>query len=199
MKLFPNAVSRLLTEWLPHQNQQWQDCKKALSVTGRTKYCKRTNDTKEVSAIIFPLMSLYLIQWKQTWNCSIHMLHVTYVICSLDMSWDQLPHYIIKLQCQVTLIKSDGFCFLCTVSMILHMDHDEVVTLVNMESSILDHIVSNVNYYKLFHTGHVLWDTQRYFKFGMSCENVLDLIVVAMARALNLNLTIYQKGPTGNI
>ena len=30
-------------------------------------------------------------------------------------------------------------------------------------------------------------------------KKVLDLIVVAMAIALNVNLKIYQKGPTGNI
>ena len=31
------------------------------------------------------------------------------------------------------------------------------------------------------------------------CDSVVDLIVVAMARALNMNLKIYQKGPSGNI
>ena len=74
-----------------------------------------------------------------------------------------------------------------------------MVTLDNMESSILDHLASSVNYYKLFHTGHALKDTQRYLKFGTYCHNVLNLIVVATARALHLNLTIYQKGLTGNI
>ena len=83
--------------------------------------------------------------------------------------------------------------------MVLLMDHDEVVTLDTMESTMLDHLASNVNYSKLFHTEHVLKDTQRYFKFGTYCENVLNLIVVDMARALKLNLTIYQKGPKGNI
>ena len=68
-----------------------------------------------------------------------------------------------------------------------------------MESTILDHLASNVNYYKLFHTGHALKDAQRYFKFGMHCENVLNLIVIATARALKLNLAIYQKGLKGNI
>ena len=115
------------------------------------------------------------------------------------MPWDQLPHYVFKLQHQVTTIRSDGFCFLHAVYMILDMDHDEVVTLDDVESSILDHMASSVNYYKQFHTGHVLKDVKRYFKFGTYCDNVLDLIVVAMARALNLNLTIYQKGPKGNI
>ena len=115
------------------------------------------------------------------------------------MPWDQLPHYVFKLQCQVTMVRSDGFCFLHAVGMVLYMDHDEMITLDNTESSILDHLASSVNYYKLFHTGHVLKDTQRYFKFGMYCKNVLNLIVVAAARALNLNLRIYKKGPTGNI
>ena len=40
---------------------------------------------------------------------------------------------------------------------------------------------------------------KRYFKFGTYCDSVVDLIVVAMTRALNMNLKIYQKGPTGNI
>ena len=100
------------------------------------------------------------------------------------MSWDQLPLYVYNLGPQVTVARSNGFCFLHAVGMVLYMDHDEMVTLYNMESSILDHLVSNANYYKLFHTGHVLKDAQRYFKFGTYCENVLNLIAVARARAL---------------
>ena len=115
------------------------------------------------------------------------------------MPCDQLCHYIIKLWCQVTAVRSDGFCFLHAVSMILAMDHDELITLDKMQSSILDHMEANVNYYKCFHTGHVLKDAKRYFKFGTYCDSVLDLILVATARALTLNLKMYQKGPKGNI
>ena len=79
------------------------------------------------------------------------------------------------------------------------MDHDEEMTLGKLQSIILDHMAANVNYYKQFHTGHVLKDVKRYFKFGTYCDSVLDLIVVAMARALNMNLKTYQKRPTGNI
>ena len=123
----------------------------------------------------------------------------TYVICSIDRPWDQLPHYIFKLQHQVMAIRANGFCFLHAVCMILCMDCDEEMTLDKLQSSILDHMAANVNYYKQFHTGHVLKDVKRYFKFGTYCDSVLDLIVVVMARALNMNLKIYQKGPTGNI
>ena len=83
--------------------------------------------------------------------------------------------------------------------MTLCMDYDEEMTLVKLLSSILDHLAVNVNYYKQFHTGHVLKDMKRYFKFGIYCDSVLDLIVVAMVRALNMSLKIYQKGLTGNI
>ena len=58
--------------------------------------------------------------------------------------------------------------------------------------------MANVYYYKQFHTGDVLKDAERYFKFGTHCDHVLDLIV-ATARALKLNLTIYQKGLKGNL
>ena len=83
--------------------------------------------------------------------------------------------------------------------MVLYMDHDEVVTFDSMESTILGHLAVYVNYYKMFHTGDVLKDAKRYFKFGTYCGTVLDLTVVATARALKLNLTIYQKGLKGNI
>ena len=55
-------------------------------------------------------------------------------------------------------------------------------------------MAANVNYYKQVHAGNVLKDMKRYFKFGTYCDSVVDLIVVAMARALNMNLKIYQKG-----
>ena len=122
-----------------------------------------------------------------------------YVICCIHMPWDQLPHYVCKLQHKVHGIMADGFCFRHVVCMTLCMDHDEEMTLGKLQSSILDHMAANVNYYKQFHTGHVLKDVKRYFKFGTYCDSVLDLIVVATARALELNLKIYQKRPTGNI
>ena len=79
------------------------------------------------------------------------------------------------------------------------MDYDEEMTLGKLQCSILYHMAATVNYYKQFHTGHVLEDVKRYFKFGTYCDSIVDLIVVAMARALNINLKIYQKGPTGHI
>ena len=115
------------------------------------------------------------------------------------MLWDKLPQFIYKLPCQVIPNRADGFCFLHAVCLTACLDHDEEMALGKLQSSILDHMAANVNYYKEFHTGNVLKDANRYFKFGTYCNSVVDLIVVAMARALNMNLKIYQKGPMGNI
>ena len=79
------------------------------------------------------------------------------------------------------------------------MDHEEDITLGKLQSSILNHMEANTNYYKQFHTGNILTDMKRYFKFGTYCNSVVDLIVVAVARALNMNLKIYQQGTWGNI
>ena len=63
----------------------------------------------------------------------------------------------------------------------------------------MDHLEANVDYYQKFHTGNVLKDVKRYFKFGTYCDSVVDIIVISTARALNMNLKIFQKGTSGNI
>ena len=96
-------------------------------------------------------------------------------------------------------VRGDGFCFLNAIDMVLYCDHYEVVTFDSMESTILGHLVANVKYYKWFHTGDVSKDTERCFKFRTYCDNILNVITIATTRALNLNLTVYQKGQKGNI
>ena len=114
--------------------------------------------------------------------------------CSISVSWDKLPEFIYKLCRQVIPIRDDGFCFLQAVCIAVCMDHDEDMTIGKLQSSILDHMQANVDYYQKFHTGSILKDMKRYFKFGTYCNSIVDIIVIAAARALNMNLKIYQKG-----
>ena len=79
------------------------------------------------------------------------------------------------------------------------MDHYKEMSLGKLWSSILDHMEANVDYYQKFHTGNVLKDMKRYFKSGTYCNSIVDIIVIDVARALNINLKIYQKGTVGNI
>ena len=115
------------------------------------------------------------------------------------MLWDKLPQFLYKLCHQVVPIRDDGFFFLQAVCLTVCMDQDEDMTFGKLQSSILDHMEANVDYYQKFHTGNVLKDMKRYFKFDTYCNSIVDIIVIAMARALNMNLKIYQKGTSGNI
>ena len=65
-----------------------------------------------------------------------------------------------------------GFVSYLAVCLTVCMDHDEKMTLGKLQSSILDHMAANVNYYKQFHTGNVLKDVKRYFKFGTYCNSI---------------------------
>ena len=96
-------------------------------------------------------------------------------------------------------VRCDGFCFLNAVEFVLYCDHNEVVTLNSLTSNILGHIVANVNYYKQLNTGDTLKDAEGYLKLGSYGKSVLNVIIIATTRALKLNLSIYQKGPNGNI
>ena len=63
------------------------------------------------------------------------------------------------------MVRSNGFCFLHVGGMVLYMDNGEMVTVGTIECSILDHLASNVNYYKLFPTGKVLKGQKETYKF----------------------------------
>ena len=78
-------------------------------------------------------------------------------------------------------------------------DYDEVVTLDDTVNNILEHLVANDAYYREFHTGYLLWNVEGYFKFGSYCNSVIDVITIATAQALHLNMSIFQEGPVGNL
>ena len=100
------------------------------------------------------------------------------------MPWDQLGIYIYNLGCQFMSVRGDRFCFLYAIEMVLYSDHNEVVTFDSLASPVLWHLVANVKYYELFHTGELLKDTEGYFKFGSYCDNVLSVIIIGTTRAL---------------
>ena len=115
------------------------------------------------------------------------------------MLWDQLSIYIYNLDLQVMPVRGDGFCSLNAIVMVLYCDYNEVATFDSLASTILGHLTANVKYYKWFHIGDVFEDKKGYLKLGSYYDNVLDVITIATTGALKLNLTLYQKGPKGDI
>ena len=77
------------------------------------------------------------------------------------------------------------------------MDRDEVVTFDSMERTILGHLAANVRDYKLFHTGDVLKDSERYFKFGRYCDSTW--CNCCHSRSCEVEPHNISKGLKGNI
>ena len=115
------------------------------------------------------------------------------------MPWTQLAIYLVSHGLKVTPVKGDGFCFLYAIDLVLYCDYNVAVTVDSLASNILVHLEANVDYYKHFHTGDILWDAEGYFTFGNYCDSIIDLIIIAIAKALNMILSIYQEKPDGNI
>ena len=68
-----------------------------------------------------------------------------------------------------------------------------------MVNNILEHLAANADYYKQFHAGDLLGNADGYFKFGNYCDSIIDIIFIVTTKALNMNLSFYQKRPDGNI
>ena len=61
------------------------------------------------------------------------------------------------------------------------------------------HLAANAEHYKGFHMDNLAWDAESYLKLGNNKGSIVDIIIIADACALHLNLSIYQKGPNDNV
>ena len=123
----------------------------------------------------------------------------TAISCSMNMPWDLLAMYLISHSHKIMPIRGDGFCFLNATDLILYHDYNKVVTVYCMASNILGHLAAHVDYYKQFHTVGILQDAEGYFIFGNFCDSIINVFSFVTAKALHINLLIYQKEPDGNI
>ena len=76
------------------------------------------------------------------------------------MPGNQLGIYLYNHGCEVMLVRSNHFCFLNAIDMVLYCKYNEVVTVNSLASIILGHLAGNVNYYEWFHKGDILRDTR---------------------------------------
>ena len=113
----------------------------------------------------------------------------TSIICNMKMPWDQLGIHLFSHGNQALPVRGDSFCFLNAIDLVFYCDY-EVVMVDSLESSVQGHLVANVDYYKWFHIGDILQYAEGYFKFGNYCDSVINLIITATAKTLNMDLSI---------
>ena len=90
----------------------------------------------------------------------------------------------------------DGFCFLHSLRDILLHDHNQLYSLQTLKYIILNEIYENKPTYKAFYNGsmrEMLHNTEQYIENGVFCNDVVDLIVAASSKCLQLNLFIFQN------
>ena len=90
----------------------------------------------------------------------------------------------------------DGFCFVHSLCDILLHDHNQLYSLQTLKYIILNEIYDNNATYKTFYHGsirEILHNAEQYIKNGVFCNDVVDLIVAAASKCLQLNLFIFQN------
>ena len=114
------------------------------------------------------------------------------------MPWDQLSRFLVSHSHRVQPARGDGFYFLNAIELVLYCDYEQVVTVDDMVTYIIEHLATNADYYKQLHTGDLLQDAEEHCNICNYCDNIIDVIIVP-AKALHINLSIYQKGPDANL
>ena len=90
----------------------------------------------------------------------------------------------------------DGFCFVHSLHDILLHDHNQLYSLQTLKYIILNEIYENNATYKTFYHGSIremLNNAEQYIENGVFCNDVVDLIVAATSKCLQLNLFIFQN------
>ena len=76
---------------------------------------------------------------------------------------------------------------------------EEYLTSEQMKIIILGHLRVHEEEYQKFHNSDLLKDAKSFFSTGNFNSNIVDVIVSCAARALNINLYIYQQSTTGKV
>lgn len=115
------------------------------------------------------------------------------------LQWDKFDDYIEKCSKHVSQISGDGFCFLYSLEMALLTETDILLTSAQMKVIIMGHLKVHCKEYSKFYSGNLVEDAALFFQSGVFDKDVVDIIISSAAKALNLNLYIYEKGEKGEV
>ena len=93
--------------------------------------------------------------------------------------------------------EGDGFCFFHSVRTVLSQETDmEPIDVKNLANEVLKHMAQNWEEYQAFCTtsaDEMIRSAQMYFLTGNYARNVVDLIIAATCKLLDINLRIYRQ------
>ena len=92
--------------------------------------------------------------------------------------------------------EKDGYCFISSLRKCLLHDHSEMYSNDVIGCLITSEIFNNNQYYKRYYSGNLesmLRSLDNYIKHGVYSQQVVDIVVLAAAKCLSVNLCIYKK------
>ena len=92
--------------------------------------------------------------------------------------------------------EKDGYCFISSLRKCLLHDHSEMYSNDVIGRLITSEIFNNNQYYKRYYSGNLesmLRSLDNYIKYGVYSQQVVDIVVLAAAKCLSVNLCIYKK------
>ena len=87
----------------------------------------------------------------------------------------------------------DGFCYMNAVQKIMALDYNKYLSIEDMQSEILCHLIHNNNLYCAYHEGDIAKDCELFFKNRNYIQSIVDVIVQCAPAALKFNQYIYQE------
>ena len=82
----------------------------------------------------------------------------------------------------------DGFCYMNAVQKVMALDHNKYLSIEDMQSEILCHLIHTNNLYCAYHEGDIAKDCELFFKNRNYIQSIVDVIVQCAPAALKFNL-----------
>ena len=114
-----------------------------------------------------------------------------------DIEWSDLREHLEKYNYHVVNAKKDGHCFISSVRECMETDHGVVLTKAEIKTLLTHEIFENNYKYSQYFSGgsiHSMFTSvEKYITSGVYAQEVVDLVIIAAANVLRVNLCIYKN------
>ena len=120
----------------------------------------------------------------------------------INRPWSEITQFLDENNRETKKIRGNGFCFLAAVAKCLLYDHSYVTNVNTIQERVLDHLIMRGDLYNGFHNGTpatLVMQALNFFEDRNFNTRLCDIIVLAVANALNLTIKILRSSPQQQI
>ena len=113
-----------------------------------------------------------------------------------DIYWDKLEESLERFKYETVAAQKNGHCFIHAIRLCLECEHGMFFTESDIKKLITYEVYQNNHLYIAFYDGHImsmLRSLDRYIVNGIFTHQVVDIVVLAAANILRVNLCIYKN------